>query len=115
MVLDFVAAFIVLFCVLMLTVYHCYLMARNQTTIESWERSKVKRLVITGKIPLVCFDKCMSYFRFLSHCPLRSTIRMTLACTPTSALSLANHPYYGCGREGLLRNTQELPFLCDVI
>ncbi|ORY97517.1 DHHC palmitoyltransferase-domain-containing protein [Syncephalastrum racemosum] len=53
MVLDFVAAFIVLFCVLMLTVYHCYLLARNQTTIESWERSKVKRLISTGKIPLV--------------------------------------------------------------
>ncbi|KAI8141092.1 DHHC palmitoyltransferase-domain-containing protein [Fennellomyces sp. T-0311] len=50
LVLNFILAFVVLFCVGILSIYHLYCMARNQSSVESWERSKVKKLVKRGKI-----------------------------------------------------------------
>lgn len=53
MVLNFVLAFIVLFCVGILALYQLYCLAKNQTNIEAWERGKVESLVKRGKIPPV--------------------------------------------------------------
>ncbi|KAI7896792.1 DHHC palmitoyltransferase-domain-containing protein, partial [Mucor mucedo] len=50
MVLNFILAFIVVFCVGVLTVYQLYCMSRNQTNIEAWERGKVETLIKRGKI-----------------------------------------------------------------
>ncbi|KAG2230980.1 hypothetical protein INT48_002759 [Thamnidium elegans] len=53
MVLNFVLAFIVLFCVGILAIYQLYCLTKNQTNIEAWERGKVESLVKRGKIPPV--------------------------------------------------------------
>lgn len=53
MVLNFVLAFVVLFCVGVLTGYQLYCLLKNQTNIEAWERGKVEKLVKRGKIPPV--------------------------------------------------------------
>ncbi|KAI9323516.1 DHHC palmitoyltransferase-domain-containing protein [Dichotomocladium elegans] len=50
LVVNFILAFIVLFCVGILSIYHLYCMSRNQSSIESWERDKVKKLIRRGKI-----------------------------------------------------------------
>jgi hypothetical protein len=58
MVLNFVLAFIVVFCVGILTCYQLYCMAKNQSNIEAWERGKVEGLVKRGKIlpvGILCF------------------------------------------------------------
>jgi hypothetical protein len=57
MVLNFVLAFVVLFCVGVLTVYQIYCTLRNQSNIEAWERGKVEKLVTRGKIPPVSAAK----------------------------------------------------------
>ncbi|KAI8086229.1 palmitoyltransferase PFA4 [Halteromyces radiatus] len=51
LVLNFVLASVVLFCVGILSGYHLYCVIRNQSTIEAWERSKVETLIRRGKIP----------------------------------------------------------------
>ncbi|ORX47477.1 zf-DHHC-domain-containing protein [Hesseltinella vesiculosa] len=48
--LNFVLDMIVLFCVGILSGYHLYCLARNQSTIESWERGKVETMIRRGKI-----------------------------------------------------------------
>lgn len=53
MVLNFVLAFIVVFCVGVLACYQLYCMSRNQSNIEAWERGKVQTLIKRGKIPPV--------------------------------------------------------------
>lgn len=50
LVINFILAFVVIFCVGILSVYHLYCMSRNQSSVESWERSKVKTLIRRGKI-----------------------------------------------------------------
>ncbi|KAI8342988.1 DHHC palmitoyltransferase-domain-containing protein, partial [Chlamydoabsidia padenii] len=51
LVLNFVLATVVLFSVGILGGYHLYCLARNQSTIEAWERGKVETLVRRRKIP----------------------------------------------------------------
>ncbi|KAI8366111.1 DHHC palmitoyltransferase-domain-containing protein [Radiomyces spectabilis] len=65
MVVNFVLAFVVLFCVGILSMYHLYCMARNQSTIESWERSKVEKLIRRGKIPPVEYPFDISIYKNL--------------------------------------------------
>ncbi|KAG0168899.1 Palmitoyltransferase [Apophysomyces sp. BC1034] len=55
MVINFVLACVVLFCVGILSMYHLYCLARNQSTIEAWERGKVESLIRRGKIAAVNF------------------------------------------------------------
>ncbi|KAI9307164.1 DHHC palmitoyltransferase-domain-containing protein [Cunninghamella echinulata] len=55
LVLDFVATFIVVFCVGILGIYHTYCLLKGQTTIEGSERSKVRRLIRKRKIMPVEF------------------------------------------------------------
>lgn len=61
MVLNFVLAFIVLFCVGILAAYQIYCLVKNQTNIEAWERGKVETLVKRGKIPPVSVCVCMCF------------------------------------------------------
>ncbi|CAO3612574.1 unnamed protein product [Mucor fragilis] len=65
MVLNFVLAFIVVFCVGILTCYQLYCMSKNQTNIESWERGKVEGLVKRGKIPPVNYPFDVGFYRNL--------------------------------------------------
>ncbi|GAB5592113.1 Palmitoyltransferase [Umbelopsis nana] len=51
LVVNFVLDIVVLMCVGVLSCYHIYCVAKNQSTIESWERSKVEGLIRRGKIP----------------------------------------------------------------
>lgn len=51
LVIDLVLDIVVLMCVGVLSAYHIYCTTRNQSTIEGWERSKVKTLIERGKIP----------------------------------------------------------------
>ncbi|CAO3650714.1 unnamed protein product [Mucor hiemalis] len=53
MVMNFVLAFVVLFCVGVLAGYQLYCLLKNQSNIEAWERGKVEKLVTRGKIPPV--------------------------------------------------------------
>ncbi|KAI9490160.1 zf-DHHC-domain-containing protein [Zychaea mexicana] len=62
-VVEFALAIIVLFCVGMLCVYHLYCLARNQSTIEGWERSKVNRLIRRGKISPVKYPFDVGFYR----------------------------------------------------
>jgi hypothetical protein len=57
MVLNFILAFIVVFCVGVLTMYQLYCMSKNQTNIEAWERGKVETLIKRGKILPVKYNK----------------------------------------------------------
>ncbi|KAI9027182.1 DHHC palmitoyltransferase-domain-containing protein [Phycomyces nitens] len=63
MVLNFVLAFVVLFCVGILSVYHLYCIAKNQSTIEGWERGKVEKLVKRSKIPPVVYPFDISIYK----------------------------------------------------
>lgn len=63
MVLNFVFAFIVVFCVGILTCYQLYCMSRNQSNIEAWERGKVETLVKRGKIPPVRYPFDIGFYK----------------------------------------------------
>ncbi|KAI9482907.1 MAG: palmitoyltransferase PFA4 [Benjaminiella poitrasii] len=63
MVLNFVFAFIVLFCVGILTCYQLYCLSRNQSNVEAWERGKVEDLVRRGKIPPVNYPFDIGLYR----------------------------------------------------
>lgn len=63
MVLNFVLAFIVVFCVGILTCYQLYCMARNQSNIEAWERGKVETLVKRGKIYPVKYPFDIGFYK----------------------------------------------------
>ncbi|KAI8888132.1 zf-DHHC-domain-containing protein [Backusella circina FSU 941] len=54
-IINFLLTFIVLFSVGILTLYQIYCVARNQTTIEAWERGKVNKLIRRGKITAVLY------------------------------------------------------------
>jgi hypothetical protein len=66
MVLNFVFAFIVVFCVGILACYQLYCMSRNQSNIEAWERGKVQTLVKRGKIPPVSNQMPFVSMKFIS-------------------------------------------------
>ncbi|KAI7903905.1 DHHC palmitoyltransferase-domain-containing protein [Cokeromyces recurvatus] len=63
MVLNFVFAFIVLFCVGILTGYQLYCLSKNQTNIEAWERGKVEDLIRRGKISPVNYPFDVGFYR----------------------------------------------------
>ncbi|RCH82677.1 Palmitoyltransferase [Rhizopus stolonifer] len=65
MVLNFVLAFIVVFCVGILTVYQLYCLSRNQSNIEAWERSKVEGLIRRGKILPIQYPFDLGIYRNL--------------------------------------------------
>lgn len=53
MVYNVAGVFITLFAVSLLGLYHGYCIVKGQTTIEAWERSKVKSLTQRRKIEYV--------------------------------------------------------------
>ncbi|KAI9317953.1 DHHC palmitoyltransferase-domain-containing protein [Dichotomocladium elegans] len=53
LMIEFLLTSVILFSVGVLNLYQFYCLARNQTTIEAWERTKVNRLIRKGKISLV--------------------------------------------------------------
>lgn len=63
LVLNFVLAFVVLFCVGILSIYHLYCMSRNQSSIESYERSKVKTLIRRGKVFPVPYPYDIGFYK----------------------------------------------------
>ncbi|CDS04752.1 hypothetical protein LRAMOSA07282 [Lichtheimia ramosa] len=63
LVINFILAFVVIFCVGILSVYHLYCMSRNQSSVESWERSKVKTLIRRGKIMPVHYPFDVGLYR----------------------------------------------------
>ncbi|KAI7863572.1 DHHC palmitoyltransferase-domain-containing protein, partial [Spinellus fusiger] len=66
MVLNFVLAFVVFFCVGILAVYHLYCLSQNQSSIEAWERGKVSDLVRRGKIPPVMYPFDVGLYKNIS-------------------------------------------------
>ncbi|KAI8099607.1 zf-DHHC-domain-containing protein [Halteromyces radiatus] len=63
MVIDIVGVFITVFSVSILSVYHGYCVIKGQSTIEAWERSKVKNLIKKKKIMPVDFPYDLGPFR----------------------------------------------------
>ncbi|KAI8372610.1 palmitoyltransferase PFA4 [Choanephora cucurbitarum] len=63
MILNFVLAFVVAFCVGILMIYQLYCVSRNQSNIESWERSKVEKLVQRGKIMPIQYPFDIGFYR----------------------------------------------------
>ncbi|KAI9497693.1 DHHC palmitoyltransferase-domain-containing protein, partial [Zychaea mexicana] len=63
LVLNFILAFVVLFCVGILSIYHMYCMSRNQSSVESWERSKVNTLIKRGKILPIKYPFDVGFYR----------------------------------------------------
>ncbi|KAI7849007.1 DHHC palmitoyltransferase-domain-containing protein [Circinella umbellata] len=63
LVLNFILAFVVLFCVGVLSAYHMYCITRNQSSVESWERSKVKTLIKRGKILPIKYPFDIGFYR----------------------------------------------------
>jgi palmitoyltransferase len=53
MVYNVAGVFITVFAVSLLGLYHGYCIFKGQTTIEAWERSKVKSLIKRKKIEYV--------------------------------------------------------------
>ena len=63
LVLNFVLAFIVLFCVGALSLYQLYCLSMNRSAIESWECGNVEKLVRRGKIKPVEYPFDMGLYR----------------------------------------------------
>lgn len=100
LVINFILAFVVIFCVGILSVYHLYCMSRNQSSVESWERSKVKTLIRRGKIMPVSIYMgsmvireidVMYWIRYITH--------LMLACIAISVQYLATIHCYGFGHK----------------
>ncbi|KAG2182832.1 hypothetical protein INT44_005813 [Umbelopsis vinacea] len=66
LVLTFVLDLVVLLCVGVLSCYHIYCVCKNQSTIESWERGKVKGLVRRGKIPPTQYPFSIGIYKNIS-------------------------------------------------
>ncbi|KAG0170300.1 Palmitoyltransferase [Apophysomyces sp. BC1034] len=63
LIVDFILTFIVLFCVGILSMYHLYCLATNQTAIEGSERSKVQKLIRQGKIAPVVYPFHIGFYK----------------------------------------------------
>ncbi|ORZ18939.1 DHHC palmitoyltransferase-domain-containing protein [Absidia repens] len=62
-VFDVAGVFITVFAVSLLSLYHGYCILKGQSTIESWERSKVKNLIKKRKIVAVEFPYDLGTFK----------------------------------------------------
>lgn len=101
LVINFILAFVVIFCVGILSVYHLYCMSRNQSSVESWERSKVKTLIRRGKIMPVSLQLCeREWYMKLTFCiGIRFIILLMLACIAIYARCSETIHCYGFGHK----------------